>query len=166
MLKRLPIIIFIFIIFYIYFKDDVFKEKTLVVGASLPNTGIIKSLGESVSSGVNAYFSYANENNLIKNKKIEFLVYDDKYEPELTYENTQKLIYDNKVFALFGFVGTPTIKKVLPILYDENIPFFSAFTGASFLRDNTNPNFINFRASYYQEMETMINYSTFAHRFH
>ena len=158
MLKRLPIIIFIFIIFYIYFKDDVFKEKTLVVGASLPNTGIIKSLGESVSSGVNAYFSYANENNLIKNKKIEFLVYDDKYEPELTYENTQKLIYDNKVFALFGFVGTPTIKKVLPILYDENIPFFSAFTGASFLRDNTNPNFINFRASYYQEMETMINY--------
>ena len=158
MLKRLPIIIFIFIIFYIYFKDDVFKEKTLIVGASLPNTGIIKSWGESVLSGVNAYFSYANENNLIKNKKIEFLVYDDKYEPELTYENTQKLIYDNKVFALFGFVGTPTVKRVLPILYDENIPFFSAFSGASFLRDNKNTNFINFRASYDQEIETMINY--------
>lgn len=158
MLKRLPIIIFIFIVFYIYFKDEVFKEKTLVVGASLPNTGIIKSWGESVSNGVNAYFSYANENNLIKNKKIEFLVYDDKYEPELTYENTQKLIYENKVFALFGFVGTPTVKRVLPILYDENVPFFSAFTGASFLRDNKNPNFINFRASYDQEIETMINY--------
>ena len=158
MLKRLPIIIFIFIIFYIYFKDDVFKEKTLIVGASLPNTGIIKSWGESVSSGVNAYFSYANENNLIKNKKIEFLVYDDKYEPELTYENTQKLIYEDKVFALFGFVGTPTVKRVLPILYDEKIPFFSAFTGASFLRDNKNSNFINFRASYDQEIETMINY--------
>ena len=158
MLKRLPIIIFIFIVFYIYFKDEVFKEKTLVVGASLPNTGIIKSWGESVSNGVNAYFSYANENNLIKNKKIEFLVYDDKYEPELTYENTQKLIYEDKVFALFGFVGTPTVKKVLPILYDENVPFFSAFTGASFLRNNKNPNFINFRASYDQEIETMINY--------
>lgn len=158
MLKRLPIIIFIFIIFYIYFKDDVFKEKILIVGASLPNTGIIKSWGESVSSGVNAYFSYANENNLIKNKKLEFLVYDDKYEPELTYENTQKLIYEDKVFALFGFVGTPTVKRVLPILYDEKIPFFSAFTGASFLRDNKNPNFINFRASYDQEIETMINY--------
>lgn len=158
MLKRLPIIIFIFIVFYIYFKDEVFKEKTLVVGASLPNTGIIKSWGESVSNGVNAYFSYANENNLIKNKKIEFLVYDDKYEPELTYENTQKLIYEDKVFALFGFVGTPTVKRVLPILYDENVPFFSAFTGASFLRDNKNPNFINFRASYDQEIETMINY--------
>lgn len=158
MLKRLPIIIFLFIIFYIYFKEEVFKEKTLIVGASLPNTGIIKSWGESVSNGVNAYFSYANDNNLIKNKKIEFLVYDDKYEPELTYENTQKLVYENKVFALFGFVGTPTIKKVLPILYDENIPFFSAFSGASFLRNNKNQNFINFRSSYDQEIDNLINY--------
>lgn len=158
MLKRLPIIIFIFIIFYIYFKDEVFKNQTLVVGASLPNTGIIKSWGNAVKTGVNAYFSYANENNLIKDKKIEFLVYDDKYEPELTYENTQKLIYEDKVFALFGYVGTPTVKRVLPILYDEDIPFFSAFSGASFLRDETNKNFINFRASYKQEIETLINY--------
>ncbi len=160
MLKKLLIIIFIFIGFYGYFKNEVFKEKTIIVGASLPNTGIISSWGESVVMGVNAYFNYANENNLIKNKKIEFLVYDDKYEPELTYENTKKLIYENKVFALFGYVGTPTIKRVLPILYDENIPFFSAFTGASFLRDNKNENFINFRSSYNQEIESLINYIT------
>lgn len=158
MLKRLPIIMFIFIICYIYFKDDVFKEKTLVVGSSLPNTGIIKSWGEAVISGTNSYFNYANENNIIKNKKIEFLFYDDKYEPELTFENTNKLIYQDKIFALFGFVGTPTVKRVLPILYDENIPFFSAFTGASFLRDNKNENFINFRSSYDEEIETLINY--------
>ena len=158
MLKRLPIIIFIFVICYIYFKDEVFKERTLYIGSSLPMTGIIKSWGDSVNSGVNSYFKYANENNLIKNKNIEFLVYDDKYEPELTLENTNKLIYQDKIFALFGYVGTPTVKRVLPILYDEDIPFFSAFTGASFLRDNKNTNFINFRSSYEQEIETLINY--------
>ncbi|MBP7784030.1 MAG: ABC transporter substrate-binding protein [Aliarcobacter sp.] len=158
MLKRLPIIIFIFVICYIYFKDEVFKERTLYVGSSLPMTGIIKSWGDSVNSGVNSYFKYANENNLIKNKNIEFLVYDDKYEPELTLGNTNKLIYQDKIFALFGYVGTPTVKRVLPILYDEDIPFFSAFTGASFLRDNKNTNFINFRSSYEQEIETLINY--------
>ena len=93
MIKRLPIIIFIFIIFYLYFKDDVFKNKTIVIGASLPNSGIIKSWGDAVTNGVNSYLNYANENNLIKDKKIEFLTYDDKYEPELTLENTNKLIY-------------------------------------------------------------------------
>jgi branched-chain amino acid transport system substrate-binding protein len=158
MLKRLPIIIFIFIIFYIYFKDEVFKEKTLIIGTSLPNTGIIKSWGEAVVSGTNSYFNYANENNIIKNKKIEFLIYDDKYEPELTFENTNRLIYKDNIFALFGFVGTPTVKRILPILYDENIPFFGSFTGASFLRDNKNDNFINFRSSYEEEIETLINY--------
>lgn len=160
MLKRLPIFIFLFIIFYIYFKDEVFEQKVLTVGSSLPTTGIIKTWGEAVTSGANSYFNYANENNLIKNKKIEFLIYDDKYEPELTLENINKLIYQDKVFALFGLVGTPTVKRVLPILYDENIPLFSAFTGASFLRDNKNENFINFRSSYNQEIEALMNYIT------
>ena len=160
MLKRLPIFIFLFIIFYIYFKDEVFEQKVLTVGSSLPTTGIIKTWGEAVTSGANSYFNYANENNLIKNRKIEFLIYDDKYEPELTLENVNKLIYQDKVFALFGLVGTPTVKRVLPILYDENVPLFSAFTGASFLRDNKNENFINFRSSYNEEIEALMNYIT------
>ena len=160
MLKRLPIFIFLFIIFYIYFKDEVFEQKVLTVGSSLPTTGIIKTWGEAVTSGANSYFNYANENNLIKNRKIEFLIYDDKYEPELTLENINKLIYQDKVFALFGLVGTPTVKRVLPILYDENVPLFSAFTGASFLRDNKNENFINFRSSYNEEIEALMNYIT------
>ena len=147
MMKKLLVFIFIFIISYVYLKDDVFENNTIIVGSSLPKTGIIKSWGSSVTSGVNSYFKYANENHLLKNKNIEFLIYDDKYEPELTFENANKLIYEDKVFALFGFVGTPTVKRVLPLLYDEDIAFFSAFTGASFLRNDKNENFINFRAS-------------------
>ena len=36
MIKRLPIIIFIFIIFYLYFKDDVFKDKTILLPCDDP----------------------------------------------------------------------------------------------------------------------------------
>ena len=71
MLKSYLLLFYIYY-FYVYFKDEVFKEKTLIVGASLPITGAIESWGKSVITGVNAYFNYANENNLIKNKKIEF----------------------------------------------------------------------------------------------
>ena len=158
MLKRIPIFLFLIIIFYVYIKDEVFNNKIILIGSSIPSSGIIKSWGNAVTSGANSYFNYANEKNLIKNKKIEFLTYDDKYEPELTIENINKLIFEDKVFTLFGLVGTPTVKRVLPILYDENLPLFSAFTGASFLRDNYNENFINFRASYDQEIEALMNY--------
>ena len=71
-------------------------DPKLAVGSSLPKTGIIKSWGSSVTSGVNSYFKYVNENHLLKNKNIEFLIYDDKYEPELTFENANKLIYEEK----------------------------------------------------------------------
>ena len=158
MSKKLLLLMIIFIVCYIYTKNKVFNENTLLIGSSLPLTSSIKSWGTSVSNGVNAYFEYANDNNLIKNKRLKFLVYDDKYEPELTLENTKKLIFKDEVFTLFGYVGTPTVKRILPILYDENIPLFSAFSGASFLRNNKNQDFINFRSSYTQEIEDMINY--------
>ncbi|WP_428025932.1 ABC transporter substrate-binding protein [Arcobacter sp.] len=158
MLKRTPIILFIFIIFYFYFKSEVYTQNTIIVGSSLPKTGIIKSWGESVIFGANSYFKYVNDVKLLGNKKIEFLTYDDKYEPELTIDNTNKLLFSDKVFALFGFVGTPTVKSILPIVRDAEVPFFAPFTGASFLRDNQNKNFINFRSSYDEEIESLIYY--------
>ena len=158
MIKRIPIIIFIFILFLFYFKDETFTSKTIKIGASLPKSGIISAWGDSVSSGANSYFKFANETHILKDKKIDFLIYDDKYEPELTIDNTEKLIFKDKVFALFGFVGTPTVKNILPILYDNDIPFIGAFTGASFLRQTNNKNFINFRSSYQEEIEALITY--------
>ncbi|MEV9594903.1 ABC transporter substrate-binding protein [Aliarcobacter butzleri] len=157
LIKKSFIFIFIIIFAYLLLKDETFDEKTLVIGSSIPYSGSIDLWGEAVNNGVNSYFNYANEFNLLKDKKIKFLAYDDKYEPELTYENIEKLIHKNNVFALFGFVGTPTIKRVLPVIYDENIPFFAPFSGASFLRNN-NDNIINFRSSYKEEIENLVNY--------
>lgn len=158
MIKRLPILIFVFILFYVYFKDEIFPNNHIKIGASLPKTGIIKAWGSSVTAGANSYFNYANDTNMLKEKTIDFLIYDDKYEPELTIDNVDKLIFNENVFALFGFVGTPTVKNILPILYDEQIPFFAAFTGASFLRKSNNENFVNFRSSYTQEIEKLVEY--------
>jgi len=158
MIKRLPIFLFIFLLVYFYFKDEIFKNNTILVGASLPKTGIIKAWGTSVSSGANSYFKYINDSSYLGNKKIKFIIYDDKYEPDLTLDNLKKLIYIDKVYALFGFVGTPTVKNILPILDEENIPVIAPFTGASFLRRKNHSNYINFRSSYNEEIETLVKY--------
>ena len=148
----------IFVAIYFYLQDDKYTSKTILVGASLPKTGIIKEWGLSVNAGANAYFKYVNEYKILKNKQIKFITYDDKYEPELTIENINKLIQQDKVFALFGFVGTPTVKNILPIATDANIPFIAPFTGASFLREIKDKNFVNFRSSYSQEIERLLIY--------
>lgn len=158
MTKRLLIIISILLAIYFTFKEKEYRDPVIRLGASIPQTGVIKEWGEAVTIGANSYFNYVNDNKLLGTKSIDYIIYDDKYEPKLTLKNTNKLLFQDNVFALFGFVGTPTVKSILPIVEKENIPFISAFTGASFLRDRSQNNFLNFRSSYQKEIETLIKY--------
>ena len=133
-------------------------NNVILLGASLPLSGINSHLGKDVVVGANTYFSHTNAKGGIQGRKIEFIQYDDKYEPENTLSNTLTLIEKDDVFALFGFVGTPTIKRVLPLISHTNIPFIAPYTGASFLRDSNEKNIINFRSSYTQEIDTLVTY--------
>lgn len=136
------------------------EKSTILLGASLPLTGINSHLGRDVVVGANTYFSHTNARGGVQGKKIEFIQYDDKYEPENTLSNTIKLISKDDVFALFGFVGTPTVKRVLPLISETNIPFIAPYTGASFLRTKDTPNVVNFRSSYTEELDALVEYLT------
>ena len=143
----LTIVTTITIFVYVYLSK-VDNRDVIVLGASLPLTGINKELGKEVIEGANTYFSHINARGGINGKHINLIYYDDKYEPQNTLKNIHTLIKKDKVFSLFGFVGTPTTKKVLPIFIDEDIPFIAPFTGASFLRNPHFSNIVNFRNSY------------------
>ncbi len=133
-------------------------NNTIVLGASLPLSGINSYLGRDVVVGANTYFSHVNAKGGVHGRKVEFMQYDDKYEPENTLINTQILLDKDNVFALFGFVGTPTIKRILPLISNTHIPFVAPYTGASFLRDLKEKNIINFRSSYTQEIDALVTY--------
>jgi len=154
----LLLIIILFIIFNIVFKEKNYDQNIIYIGSSLPKNGTIKELGVAVELGTKAYFSYVNKHNILKDKKIKLISYEDNYEPQLTLKNTKKLINNPDIFALYGFVGTPTVKNILPLFKNSNIPFISAFTGASFLRDGYYKNVVNLRASYDQEIEAQMKY--------
>ncbi|MCE2448650.1 MAG: ABC transporter substrate-binding protein [Candidatus Latescibacteria bacterium] len=71
-----------------------------------------------------------------------------------------KLMLDDQVFLLFGYVGTPTVTRVLPILkkfQDQNILLFFPFTGAQPQREPPYGTFaFNLRASYRQETAGLV----------
>ena len=72
-----------------------------------------------------------------------------------------KLMLEDQVFLLFGYVGTPTVTRVLPLLkkfQDENIFMFFPFTGAQPQRQPPYGDFaFNLRASYAQETAGLVN---------
>lgn len=123
----------------------------VTVGSSLALGGHAGYLGTQTLHGALAYIRHVNESGGIHGRKIRVIAYDDGYDPPRCLTNTQKLIIQDNVFALFCYVGTPTTVKILPLVDEARIPVVGMFTGANALREPHNRYVINVRASYYQE---------------
>ena len=59
-----------------------------------------------------AAFHEANAAGGVHGRKLDLISYNDDYEPEVAIAKTNKLIDEDRVFALIGEVGTPTSKAV------------------------------------------------------
>ncbi len=129
---------------------------TILIGQSAALSGPAQELGKEMKSGAEAYFDVINKSGGINGRKIKLVSIDDGYEPEKAAANTKKLINDDKVLALFGYVGTPTSNASLPILTEAKVPFIGAFTGAQSLREPFNRYVFNIRGSYFDETEQIV----------
>jgi len=132
--------------------------NSIVLGQSAAFSGPAARLGESMRDGANLYFDEVNRTGGVHGRKIRLQSLDDGYEPDRAVANTRQLIERDNVFALFGYVGTPTSYAVIPLVTDAQIPFFGAFTGAEGLRNPMNKYILNLRAGYNQETETLVNF--------
>jgi branched-chain amino acid transport system substrate-binding protein len=134
------------------------SNNKIVFGMSNALSGPTAQLGIELKQGALAYFKRINQQGGIHGRQIEVISLDDGYEPVYTVNNTHNLIKDEQVFALFGYVGTPTSFAVLPLIEQNDIPFLMPFTGAEFLRNPVANNIFNLRASYYQEAKAQIDH--------
>lgn len=128
----------------------------IVIGQSAAFTGPAGQLGLNMNAGAKVYFKLLNERGGVHGRTIELKTRDDGYEATRAAANTRALIEQDKVFALFGYVGTPTSNAALPIFTEAKVPFFGAFTGADSLRAPFNRYIFNLRASYFDETERLV----------
>ncbi len=129
---------------------------TILIGQSAAQSGPAQALGKEMRAGAEAYFNAVNMKGGINGRKIKLISLDDGYEPDRAAANTKALINEQKVLALFGYVGTPTSNAALPIFTEAKVPFVGAFTGAQSLRDPFNRYIFNVRASYFDETEQIV----------
>ncbi len=130
--------------------------SSLTVGQSAAFTGPAAQLGIQMRDGMKVYFDQVNAQGGINGRKIQLVTRDDQYESKLAAENTRKLIEEDKVFALIGYVGTPTSAASLPIFTEAKVPFIGPFTGAELLRTPQNRYIFNVRASYFDETDKIV----------
>jgi ABC-type branched-subunit amino acid transport system substrate-binding protein len=137
------------------------QKNSIVLGQSAPFSGPASALGQELKVGAQLLFDGVNARGGINGRKVELQSLDDGYEPDRCAENTRKLI-DRGVFALFGYVGTPTGLAALPLATAARVPWIAPFTGAEALRKPFNRYAFHARASYYDETEAIVKQLTAA----
>jgi hypothetical protein len=110
------------------------KDKDIVIGMSAAFKGPSRGLGIELYRGSMAYFEHVNRTGGIGGRKIVIKAYNDGYNPTPAISNTIRLIEKDKVFLLYGYVGTPTVTRILPLLkrYSrDSVYLFSPLRGPS-----------------------------------
>lgn len=142
------------------FQTPEAADGDIVLGMSAAFTGASGQLGVELYRGAQAYFAELNAGEGIAGRRIRILALDDGYAPARAIHNTIALIEQDRVPLLFGYVGTPTVTRVLPLLkrYEERGPYLLfPFTGAEPQRQFPYKEFVfNLRASYLQETSGLV----------
>ena len=107
-------------------------KTQIVLGATGPMTGT-ESAYEPVLSGAKAYFDYVNAHGGVYGRKIVYKIEDDQYDPAQTVQKTQKLVEQDKVFAIVNSIGTEHTIAVRDYLNDHKVPQLFAGSGATTL---------------------------------
>ena len=131
------------------------QSDRIVLGQSAAFTGPAAQLGIQFHAGAKLFFDRLNTQGGVAGRSVEIVKLDDGYEPDRCAANTQKLI-DDDVFALFGYIGTPTSIVALPLATKAKVPFIAPFTGAMALRAPLNRYAFHVRASYNDETALIV----------
>jgi len=130
-------------------------SRELVFGMSAAFSGPARGLGMEYYRGLMASFEHTNAHGGARGWRLVLSVRDDGYAPLPALSNTIGFVEQERVFALLGYVGTPTTARVLPLLkhYEsERMILLFPFTGADLLRERPYDAFVfNLRASYFDE---------------
>lgn len=110
-------------------------DDEILVGNTASTSGDFSAIGTPFSQAIAAVFAEYNDggigDGLINGRKIKFIHYDDKSDAATGKAQVEKLVENDKVFALVGHFGTWTVSPTVQYLKDYGIPMVHAATGTN-----------------------------------
>jgi branched-chain amino acid transport system substrate-binding protein len=133
-------------------------DNEIRIGNTIPYSGPAAAYG-IIGKTIAAYFNRINDQGGINGRRINFISYDDGYNPQKTVELTKKLVEEDKVLFTFAGLGTAPNFAVRPYLNDNKVPQLFVSTGSS-MWDNPKefPWTMGFQPSYQTEAHIYAQY--------
>jgi len=100
------------------------------IGGVFPFSGPASSIG-LVGRGLLAYVQFVNDRGGINGRKINYIAYDDAYQPPKAVEQVRKLVESDEVAFVFSQLGTPGNTAVAKYLIGKRVPAIAIVSGSS-----------------------------------
>ena len=100
------------------------SDTQVLFGQSAAFSGPARELGNQMRLGIEAAFHEANQAGGVHGRQLKIESLDDAYEDDYAHANTERLIENDRVFALIGAVGTPTSRAASRWPTRQGCPFW------------------------------------------
>ena len=114
--------------------DPGISENQIVIGTALPGLnasgdfGPLWEMGQAVKGVINAYFAEVNLQGGIYNRRLELKVADTGNTAAETRANIERLIKDEKVFAMTSALLAGSERELVPVFAQSEVPLIGPMT--------------------------------------
>lgn len=107
------------------------SAEEIIVGNTAATTGAFATVGVPFNAGIEAVFAEYNAAGGYEGADLRLIHYDDEFDGAKGLAFTQKLVEEDKVFALVGHFGSNTVAATVDYIKQQGIPMVYAATGIS-----------------------------------
>src|SRR5450631_4276231 len=95
--------------------------RTLRIGCTLDHSSVEKPNGSGLHLGASAFFDAVNKSGGINGWRIELVLADDQFKPDLAKANAEAFAADRSVVAMIHPLGTRQTAAVMDAVHDMAI---------------------------------------------
>ncbi|MCU0925647.1 MAG: ABC transporter substrate-binding protein [Hydrogenophaga sp.] len=128
------------------------SKTEIVVGSIQDLSGPLAGFGKQIRLGMNLRVDEINEQGGVNGRKLKLLVEDSGYDPKRAVLAAQKLVNQDKIFAMLGHLGTAQNMAAMPVQFQKNVINFFPVTAAREMYDPFHRLKYAFAATYYDQM--------------
>jgi branched-chain amino acid transport system substrate-binding protein len=111
------------------------SDTEIKIGNTVPYSGPASAYG-ILGKSYAAYFKLINDQGGINGRKINFISYDDAYNPSKAVEQARKLVESDEVLVVFNPLGTPSNAAIQRYLNIRKVPQLFVGAGATYFGDH------------------------------
>jgi branched-chain amino acid transport system substrate-binding protein len=132
------------------------SANEIVLGSIQDLSGPIAGFGKQARMGMLLAVDEINEQGGINGRKVRMIVEDAQYDPKKAVLAAQKLVNQDKIFAMIGHIGTAQNMAAMPVQFEKNVVNFMPITAAREMYEPLHRLKYSFAAPYFLQMQQAV----------